>query len=126
MLPEKSIFCSQSDNQVEGNRKPAAYPENPSIIFAYPDHLYPAVQGQEDGDGGRPPVSGIDAFVQVDTADPVAVPDLGGAKHGAQLGQRVEGDGPVAQDTSLADSWQQEDLLHTRARTIEATGGFGI
>ena len=102
-----------------------AYPENPGIFFADPDHLYAAGQGQEDGDSSGL-VPGIEALVQVHAADPVAVPDLGVAKHGAQLGERVECDGPVAQDAGLVHPREQEDLLHARARAIETAGGLGI
>ena len=96
-------------------------------IVAYPDDLDPAVEGQENGDGGGPAGrGGIDgAVVEIETADAVAVLDLGSAKDRAQLGEGVEGDGPVAQDTGLGDARQQEDLLDSRARAVGGARGLG-
>lgn len=105
------------------------YPENPRIFLPYPNDLYPTVQRQEEGDASRSimvPTATSSALIQVHAPDPVAVPNLGRLKDGAQLGQGIERDGPVAQDAGFAHAGEQEDLLHAGSGAIEATGGLGI
>ena len=63
--------------------------------------------------------------VEVYSPYPVAIPDLGGPKGGAKLGQRVEGDGPVAEDAGLAYAGEQEDLLDSGSRSGRRAGGLG-
>lgn len=95
-----------------------AYLDNPRVV-SDASYLNPAVQRQHDGRAG-PPVAAIILVlrgIQVHPPNPVTVPDLGIPKGGAQLGERVESDGPVAKDAGLSHSGEQEDLLDARPRS---------